>query len=462
MIFAARQLQEKFQEQHRDLYTTFVDLTKAFDTVSREGLWKIMGKFGCPDKFISMVRQFHDGMHARVLDDGDSSNVLPVTNGVKQGCVLAPTLFSMVFAAMLSDAFSDNDMSSIKIRFRTDGKLFNHRNLHAITKVGEDSVCDLLFADDCALNAATKDHMQQNMNSFSTACNNFGLTISTKKTEVLHQPAPHKTYVEPAITTGGETLKDVDKFTYLGSTLSRFVNIDEEVDTRIAKASSVFGRLRKSVWERRGIKLATKLKVYRAVVLPTLLYACETWTVYERHARKLDRFHMNSLRKLLKITWQDKLPDTEVLSRADLPSIHTLLKKAQVRWAGHIVRMPNTRLPKRLFYGELTEGKRSQGGQKKRYKDTLKVSLKSFNISPNTWEIEALNRPVWRSNTSKGATSYEQNRIAEARRKRVLRKSRDNSMVADHLCPTCGRGFRARIGLISHSRTHRTRSYSTQ
>ena len=462
MIFAARQLQEKFQEQHRDLYTTFVDLTKAFDTVSREGLWKIMGKFGCPDKFISMVRQFHDGMHARVLDDGDSSNVFPVTNGVKQGCVLAPTLFSMVFAAMLSDAFSDNDMSSIKIRFRTDGKLFNHRNLHAITKVGEDSVCDLLFADDCALNAATKDHMQQNMNSFSTACNNFGLTISTKKTEVLHQPAPHKTYVEPAITTGGETLKAVDKFTYLGSTLSRFVNIDEEVDTRIAKASSVFGRLRKSVWERRGIKLATKLKVYRAVVLPTLLYACETWTVYERHARKLDRFHMNSLRKLLKITWQDKLPDTEVLSRADLPSIHTLLKKAQVRWAGHIVRMPNTRLPKRLFYGELTEGKRSQGGQKKRYKDTLKVSLKSFNISPNTWEIEALNRPVWRSNTSKGATSYEQNRIAEARRKRVLRKSRDNSMVADHLCPTCGRGFRARIGLISHSRTHRTRSYSTQ
>ena len=47
MIFAARQLQEKFQEQHRDHYTTFVDLTKAFDTVSREGLWKIMGKFGC-------------------------------------------------------------------------------------------------------------------------------------------------------------------------------------------------------------------------------------------------------------------------------------------------------------------------------------------------------------------------------------------------------------------------------
>ena len=62
MIFTARQLQEKCQEQNVDLYMTFVDLTKAFDTVSRKGLWKIMAKFGCPAIFIAMVRQFHDGM----------------------------------------------------------------------------------------------------------------------------------------------------------------------------------------------------------------------------------------------------------------------------------------------------------------------------------------------------------------------------------------------------------------
>lgn len=369
MIFAARQLQEKCQEQYRDLYTTFVDLTKAFDTVSREGLWKIMRKFGCPDKFISMVRQFHDGMMALVLDDGDSFDAFPVTNGVKQGCVLAPTPFSMMFSAMLSDAFCDDEETSIKIRFRTDGKLFNLRRLQAKTKVQKDSVRDFLFADDCALNAATEGQMQESMNSFSTACKNFGLTISTKKTEVLHQPAPQKPYIEPVITIDGEPLKTVDKFTYLGSTLSRSVNIDDEVETRIAKASSAFGRLRESVWERRGIKQAIKLKVYQAVVLPTLLYACETWTVYERRAKKLHRFHMDCLRKLLKITWQDKVSDTEVLSRADLLSVYTLLRKAQVRWAGHLVRMPDTHLPKRLFYGELAEGKRLRGGQRKRYKE---------------------------------------------------------------------------------------------
>ena len=83
MIFTARQLQEKCQEQNVDLYMTFVDLTKAFDTVSREGLWKIMAKFGCPAKFIAVVRQLHDGMPVRVQNDGEFSEPFPVTNGVK-------------------------------------------------------------------------------------------------------------------------------------------------------------------------------------------------------------------------------------------------------------------------------------------------------------------------------------------------------------------------------------------
>ena len=105
MNFTARPLQEKCQEQNVDLYKTFVDLTKAFDTVSRDGLWKIMAKFGCPSRLIAMVPQFHDGMQAHVQNDGEFSKPFEVTNRVKQGCVLAPTLFSMMFSAMLMYAF---------------------------------------------------------------------------------------------------------------------------------------------------------------------------------------------------------------------------------------------------------------------------------------------------------------------------------------------------------------------
>ena len=159
----------------------------------------------------------------------------------------------------------------------------------------------------------------------------------------------------------------VDKFTYLylWSTLSRVVHIDDEVNARIAKASAAFGWLCGSIWDQSGIRLDTKLKVYRSVVLPTLLCTCETRTVYQWHAKRLNHFHTSSLRKLLKIKWQDRIPHTEVLKRAGMLSVHTLLKLAQLRWTGHVTRMPDERLPKKILYGELQVGKRSHGGQKK-------------------------------------------------------------------------------------------------
>ena len=192
----------------------------------------------------------------------------------------------------------------------------------------------------------------------------------------------------------------MDKFTYLGNSISRNVVIDDEVDARLAKASAAFGRL-----HRRGITTKTKIKVYWAIVLTTLLYGCETWTVYQRHVRKLNHFHTTCLRKLLGIKWQDKIPDTEVLTCADLPSIYTILMQSQVRWAGHVARMSNVRLPKKLLFGELQQGKRSQGGQKKRFKDTLKASLKAFNISHNTWEQSAQHRAAWQSAVPQGCQS---------------------------------------------------------
>ena len=256
MIFTARQLQDKCQEQNVDLYMTFVDLTKAFDTVSREGLWKIMAKFGCPAKFIAMVWQFHDGMLARVQNDGEFSDPFPVTNGVKQGCVLASTLFSMMFSAMLTDAFREGD-NGIPIRYRFDGKLFNLRRLQAKSKVQTEVLDEFLFTDDMAKGAPTEEKMQKGVDQVSDSCDSYDLTISIKKTEVVYQPAPGKPYKEPTI-----TVKVVDKFTYLGSRLSRVVDIDDEVNARIAKASAAFAQLRGSIWDRSGISLDTKLKVF--------------------------------------------------------------------------------------------------------------------------------------------------------------------------------------------------------
>ena len=107
MIFCLRQLQEKCIEQDRPLYMVFVDFGKAFDTVGRTGLWQLLRKYGCPEKFTTMIEALHTGMMANVSVGGEVSESFSVTNGVKQGCVLAPTLFSIFLSAMLDDAFRD-------------------------------------------------------------------------------------------------------------------------------------------------------------------------------------------------------------------------------------------------------------------------------------------------------------------------------------------------------------------
>ena len=119
---------------------------------------------------------------------------------------------------MLTDAFCDSEIG-VGFRYSTDRKLFNPRRLQARTKVHEDTARDFIFADDCALNASTQSDMQGSMDLFTKACDDFGLTISTKKTEVLHQPAPAAPYTEPHITGNGQRLAAVDKFVYIGGTL---------------------------------------------------------------------------------------------------------------------------------------------------------------------------------------------------------------------------------------------------
>ena len=119
---------------------------------------------------------------------------------------------------------------------------------------------EFLFADDMAKGAPTEEKMQKGADQVSDSCHSYDLTISIKKTEVVYQPAPGKPYKEPANTMKGIRLQVVDKFTYLGSTLSRAVHIDDEVNARIAKASAAFGRLRGIIWDRSGVRLDTKLK----------------------------------------------------------------------------------------------------------------------------------------------------------------------------------------------------------
>nr|VZI37745.1 unnamed protein product [Spirometra erinaceieuropaei] len=255
--------------------------------------------------------------------------------------------------------------------------------MHSQLRVSLTIVHELLFAKDCARNTTTtEEEMQRSMDLFSADCENFGLVINTQKAVVMHQPPPNSDTPlnAPQISVKETQLQVVENFPYLSSTLSRKIKIDDEADNRISKVSQAFGRLQSTAWSSHGLQLSTKLEMYKAIILPTLLYETKTWTVYTNQARRLNNFHLRCIRRILRLNWQDRIPDTEVLERTGILSIYAILRQMQLRWSGHLVRMDDERLPKRLFYGDVATGSCRQGGHIRRYKDILKSSLKSLQI----------------------------------------------------------------------------------
>ena len=177
---------------------------------------------------------------------------------------------------------------NVYIRYRTDGSLFDLCRLSAKKKTKEKLILEALFADDCALMVLKENHLQVIDDFFAQACRLFDLIIIKGKTEALLQAAPHTTKPQPCISIDGTELKCVAIFKYLGSTISSHGSLDKEIMAMIQKSSQALGRLRVKVLQQEGIRLTTKLRIYKAVVLSSLLYGCETWTLYRCHIKRLE------------------------------------------------------------------------------------------------------------------------------------------------------------------------------
>ena len=283
---------------------------------------------------------------------------------------------------------------------------------------------DLLFTDDAALVAHTQRALQRITSCFAESAQLFGLEVSLKKTEVLHQPAPQNEYRAPLISIGETVLKSVEQFTYLGCAISSNARIDGEIDNRLAKANSACGMLYKRVWNNRHLRIITKISVYRAVVLTTLLHGSESWVTYRNHLKLLERFHQRCLRTILNIHWSDYVTNIIVLERADIASIEAMLLKIQLCWAGHVARMEDHRLPKIMLYSELSFSLRNREATKKHYKDTLKKSLGACNIIHLEWATLAEDCGAWRCTISKATSSFKSSRRSAIEEKQCSHNSK--------------------------------------
>ena len=335
-----------------------MDLTKAFDTVGRDGLLKLLPKFGCPPHLTKITCQFHEGMKGCINICGELLDQFPINNSVKEGCVLAPTLFGLLHCCSSGCHFG-TELRGVPT-MRTDVGLLNLARLRANRKVRGIIVHEIQFADDCALVANSLEDIQEITSYFASAAKDFRLTISLKKTEVLYQPTPGSCYEESTVLINYTHLNVVPKFCYLGSIMSSAASLDSEVESRTRIANFAFGQLKDHVWSQ-NIRLVTKCKVYRAVVISVLLYGCETWCPYQRHLHQIDQLQQHHLHFLMTITWQDKVPNTKVLSQAGMPAVSTMVMSVKLHWAGPMARMPDGRLPKDIMYGQLPVAPTNEG-----------------------------------------------------------------------------------------------------
>ena len=226
-------------------------------------------KSGCQPKLQSMIESFH-------TDSAVQWQLLgAIRNPQRRQTRLRPC----------SNALWDSLWHVAKTCIR-----HNLARLRAKTKVRKVLIRDMLFADDAAVATHTQEELRSLMDCFSQACRDFGLTFRLKKTKVLGED----TEALPVITIDDYELDDVCQFTYLGSTITDNLSLDAELDKRIGKAAPTLARLTARVWTSPELYMKTKMAVYNACVIITLLYGSETWTTYDGQERRLNSFHLIS------------------------------------------------------------------------------------------------------------------------------------------------------------------------
>nr|KAG5693522.1 hypothetical protein BaRGS_006224 [Batillaria attramentaria] len=316
-IATMRIIIEQSLEWQTPLYSTFVDFQKAFDSVDREVIWKLMSHYGFPPKFVNIIRQLYEDATCQVIHDGKLTEPFTVRTGVRQGCILSPTIFLMVVDWVMRQA--------------TDGKRTG------IQWTFSKQLEDLDFADDIALLSHKQQDAQEKLNRVAEEAEKTGLKINISKTEVMR--VNHKQH-DP-IQLHQEDIKEVDKFIYLGSVVSKDGGTDEDIKSRTNKARHAFRTLR-PIWRSTALSLRNKIRIFNSNVKSVLLYGSETWRTTKTGSHRLQTFINRCLRNILNIRYPLVITNQDLWERTRQVPIEQEIKKRKWGWIGHTLRKPTS------------------------------------------------------------------------------------------------------------------------
>jgi exonuclease III len=347
-IHILRRIMEGFQDYQLPLTLTFIDFKKAFDSINRKVMFAVLRHYGIPEAVVNAISALYNNSKSAVMVDGSISDPFNVSTGVLQGDVLAPFLFIVLVDFLLKKATSDPDLDSGVVTHPRRSRRYPAQVLN-----------DLDFADDIALLESTTSRAQLQLTKTAAAAKDLGLTISVSKTEYMTANChPH-----PTLTVYGEPIKHVTDFKYLGS---KMASTASDLKRRKALAWCAFWKL-EHLWKSSLLSIPAKVKLFRTTCVTILLYGCESWVLSLDMESKINAFATSCYRIMLNIKRKDHVPNTSVYAMTETkPLIHSV-RNLQLRFLGHILRMPEDEPARKYALYLPPHGKRRPGRPRTTY-----------------------------------------------------------------------------------------------
>ncbi|KAJ4443700.1 hypothetical protein ANN_05375 [Periplaneta americana] len=259
----------------------------------------------------------------------------------------------------------------------------------------------LVYADDVNMLEENPQAIRGNAEILVEASKAIGLEVNPEKTKYMIMSRDQNIVRNGNIKIGDLSLEEVQKFKYLGATITNINDTREEIKRRINMGNACYYSVEKLL-SSSLLSKSLKVRIYKTVILPVVLYGCETWTLTLREEQRLRVFENKVLRKIFgakrdEVTgeWR-KLHNTELHALYTSPDIIRTIKSRRLRWVGHVARMGESRNAYRVLVGR-PEGKRPLGMPRRRWEDNIKIDLREVGYDGRDWINLAQDRDQWRA-----------------------------------------------------------------
>ena len=272
---------------------------------------QILLAYVLPNETVAAITIPYRNTKVKVRSPDRDTEYFDIVEGVLQGDTLAPYLFIICLDYVLRtsiDKIRENGFELTKKRSR---------------RYPVKTITDADYADDIALLANTPNQAETLLHSLERAAAGIGLHVNAHKTEYMCY-----NQTGDISTLNGASLKSVDKFTYIGSSVS---STEKDIDTRLTKVWTAIDRL-SIIWKS---DLTDKMKhsFFQTAVVSILQYGCTTWTLTKRPKKKLDGNYTRMLRAILNKSWRQHPTRHQIYGH--LPPITKTIQVRRTRHAGH-------------------------------------------------------------------------------------------------------------------------------